>query len=229
MRSAWCLTIKEDKQNSLVLICAILYSVNAYALAYLSNLIWLDALVFAPLVLLGIHHIVNRGKIYLYTLSLALAIWSHYYAAFFICIFSLLYFIFYLTANQRGYSIHASQKKSLLCLRIFQFLASSLLAAGLMSWLLIPVWEGIQATPLMSGEIASNTRALTFFQPLKFFASLFFGSEFIGDVNLPPVYASVLTLLALPLYWSCKNIRLREKISLSSLLFSSMAASIFQY
>ena len=75
---------------------AILYGFCAYFGAYYWNIMWLDGMVFLPLIVLGIENIINKNKFLLYIISLALMIISNYFIAYMICIFSVLYFIIYL-------------------------------------------------------------------------------------------------------------------------------------
>ncbi|MBR6879854.1 MAG: YfhO family protein [Clostridiales bacterium] len=54
------------------------------------NIMWCDAFVMLPLIVLGLRKLMKEGKYLLYTLSLAVCIASNYYAGYFICIFLVL-------------------------------------------------------------------------------------------------------------------------------------------
>ena len=60
--------------------------------AYNWNVMWLDVIVLAPLVILGIERLVKEGKCYLYCIALSLSILSNYYLSIMLCIFLVLYF-----------------------------------------------------------------------------------------------------------------------------------------
>ena len=71
----------------------VFYALSAYMAAYSWNVMWLDCLVLAPVILLGLERLVKEGKCLLYCLSLALSILTNYYISIMICIFLVLYFI----------------------------------------------------------------------------------------------------------------------------------------
>ena len=54
---------------------------------------WLDCILLAPLVILGLERLVYENKFMLYTVTLGMAILSNYYIAIMLCLFMVLYFI----------------------------------------------------------------------------------------------------------------------------------------
>ena len=77
----------------------LLYAFCAYMLAYYWNVMWLDAMVLLPVILYGIERIIREGKGMLYAGALALSMFSNYYMSFMLCIFSVLYFLYYSPLN----------------------------------------------------------------------------------------------------------------------------------
>ena len=71
------------------------YGMCAWALGYQWNIMWLDTFAMLPLVALGTVSLLRDKKVILYTITLALSIFSNYYIGFFTCIFVLLLFICY--------------------------------------------------------------------------------------------------------------------------------------
>ena len=71
------------------------YGMCAWALGYQWNIMWLDTFALLPLVALGTISLLRDKKFILYTVTLALSIFSNYYIGFFTCIFVLLLFICY--------------------------------------------------------------------------------------------------------------------------------------
>lgn len=78
-----------------IVLFSTLYAFSAYNLAYMSNIMWMDGVMLLPLLLLGLEKLLAEKKYILYTLTLALIILSNYYIGFMICIFVVLYFIYY--------------------------------------------------------------------------------------------------------------------------------------
>ena len=62
---------------------------------------WLDGMVFLPMIVLGIENIVNENKFYLYTISLAIMLIANYFIGYMICLFSVIYFIGYLLIKEK--------------------------------------------------------------------------------------------------------------------------------
>lgn len=75
----------------LALTLSLAYALSSYALAYSWNLMWLDVLVCLPLMLRGLHRVFEGRSSLLFSLSLALALLSNYYCAFFACLFCFCY------------------------------------------------------------------------------------------------------------------------------------------
>lgn len=73
----------------------VLYALCTYSIAYQQNILWLDGVILLPLMALGIERIVEGGRPWLYLGSLAMGILTDYYIGYMLCIFSVLYFLFY--------------------------------------------------------------------------------------------------------------------------------------
>ena len=84
---------------------SVMYALCAYAVAYQSNVMWMDALIWLPLITLGIEAMIKDGKFKLYVISLAIAVWSNYYIGYMLCGFTLLYFIFYIFWRNFGHDV----------------------------------------------------------------------------------------------------------------------------
>ncbi len=211
----------------------ILYSFCAYMLAYYWNIMWLDAMVLLPLILLGIERILDHGKIGLYTGALALSLFSNYYMSYMLCLFSVIYFFYYCIINSTGSKViskeyHEKHPKGLFRKlrnsRFFHggvlFAAASLLAAGLMAFALIPTYKILQSCSATSGTFPSDIK--TYFTFFDFFAN-HFGSlsttiRSSGDDVLPNVYCGVVTMILAILYFFTKSISKKEKLATIALL-----------
>ena len=70
-----------------------MYALCAYSVVNLMNVMWLDGVVFLPLIVLGLRELIDRKRFLMYTLSLAVTILANYYIGYMMCIFSFIYFI----------------------------------------------------------------------------------------------------------------------------------------
>ena len=126
---------RSDKKNWRVLAFSTAFALSNYIIGYSWNVMWLDSIVMFPLVLMGFDNIMKKDDGRLYCWTLALAMIGNFYMAFMICIFLVLWFVFY-----DHKSVGQFVKGGLL----FGF--SSLLAAALAGICLVPAYLGIMNT-----------------------------------------------------------------------------------
>lgn len=208
----------------------IMYAFCAYMLAYYWNVMWLDAMVLLPIVLLGIERIINHGKPMTYIVGLALTMFSNYYMSYMMCIFSVIYFIYYFaTYNNLESVVKKNYKSKGLVDTLFNnkflrsgtiFAFASLAAGGLMACALLPVYGVLQSSSATSGTFP--TKLETYFNFFDFFANHFASLTTTirssGEDVLPNVYCGVLTIILAPLYFFTQSISKKEKIATLSLL-----------
>ncbi|MBR2893095.1 MAG: YfhO family protein, partial [Clostridia bacterium] len=204
----------------------VMYSFCAYMLAYYWNVMWLDAMVLLPVVLLGIERIINNGKPATYLTALALTMFSNYYMSYMLCIFSVVYFMhYYITNYTFSAKVNSSSKvKGLKNNRFFRsgciFAFSSLAAAGLMACVLLPVYGVLQSSSATSGTFPKDPES--YFNFFDFFANHFAALTTTirssGDDVLPNIYCGVLTIILAPLFFFTKSISKKEKVTTLSLL-----------
>ncbi len=208
----------------------VMYALCAYMLAYYWNVMWLDAMVLLPVVLLGIERIINHGKPATYIVVLALTMFSNYYMSYMMCIFSVIYFIYYFATYSNLSSVVNKNYKSKSFIDTIannKFLRSGMIfalasfaAAGLMACVLLPVYSVLQSSSATSGEFPKDVNS--YFKFFDFFANHFAALTTTirssGDDVLPNVYCGVLTIILAPLYFFTQSISKKEKITTLSLL-----------
>ncbi len=152
------LTKKHKSQELYFIPLGLLYAFGAYFTAYYWNIMWLDGLVFLPLVTLGIEYLIDEGKWKFYTLILALTILANYFVGFMICVFSVVYFIIYLILQSHIKFKKGEFVKSLKQTIIFifkrgiQFGICSIAAGALGAFLLIPMFKSMTSISATGGE-----------------------------------------------------------------------------
>jgi len=109
------------------LIFSTVFSLSGFVALYFYNLMWLDAWILLPLVILGIQNIFYRKKSGLYIGILLLTIVTNYYMGYMMCIFSVVYFS-YLCLLNRSFNIKT----------IGKYLISSLISGLLSAAILLP-------------------------------------------------------------------------------------------
>lgn len=230
----------------------VLYAFCGYFIAYYWNLMWLDALVILPFVLLGIERIINNGKPLTFILSLAVTMLSNYYMAYMVCLFSVIYFFYYYFANYKfsstledfrfPFNKDKKKRKSIISkLRSSRFFNSGITfafgavtAALCVAFALLPTFFILRACSATSGtfpeEFESYNNVFDFIA--NHLASVEPTIRSSGDDVLPNVYCSVATAMLIPLFYFTKSVTLREKISVTALLgvlYFSFNTNILNY
>lgn len=205
-------TFKKD--GALITVFGLLYAFSGYFCAYYWNIMWLDGMVFLPLIMLGINKIVDEQKSYTYVISLAIMLFANYFIGYMICIFSVLYFL--------GYFWYRNDFKLKNIIKKFAMFAfSSVLAAGLMAVFLLPLFHSLSSISATGGTFPNFESSFSVFDYLF---NHFTGTNrtvFASDIlPLPNVYPGMLCLVLILLLFFTKSINWRFKlISLASIVF----------
>lgn len=135
------------------LIFSVSYALISYVIVYNFNIMFLDAVLWTPLVILGLEKMFEGKKSTLYSIFLALAIISNYYTGFMICIFVVMFFLFKLYSEKREKSDIKNHYKNFAC--------GSLVAGGLSTcaWL-------VAIINMVGSKTSINNRSLFTFNTL---------------------------------------------------------------
>ncbi len=191
------------KNDISITLFATMYALCSYMLGYYWNTIWIDTVALLPLVMLGLAALVREGKYRTYVIALALALFSNYYIAYFICIFTVL--AFFCLCWYENVGIRKFGKRFAL------ITGGSLLGAGLSAWILLPAYFALQLT-----HSASNSfpKSMSFYEGWRDIVSNMLAfNEVTSKEGLPNLYCGLLPVLLLGVFLLAKNIRLREKIT----------------
>ncbi len=124
------------------------YGMCAWALGYQWNIMWLDTFALLPLVALGTVSLLRDKKFFLYTVTLALSVFSNYYIGFFSCIFVLLVFI--------CYQICRCRSVGRFFLDLGRIALFSGLAIGMTAILELPAFAALQTTSSSVNNFPDN-------------------------------------------------------------------------
>lgn len=179
---------------------ACFYAMSGYMAAYNWNVMWLDCIVLAPIIILGLEALVKEGKYKMYCIALAVAILSNYYLCIMICIYLVLYFLLVLLPD--------APKKWNACLR---FAGCSLLAGGMGALLLIPEITALQLSKFTASDFPTTVK--TYFSIFDVLARHCMDVAIeTGLDHWPNLYCSVAVMFLFPLYITCKTIPTKRKL-----------------
>lgn len=204
---------KKFNNNKYILIgLGLLYAFSAYFAAYYWNIMWTDGMIFLPLIILGIENIINKKNGILYTISLAIMLYTNYFIAYMICIFSVIYFFAYLIIKKD--KLKENIRHSI------RFATCSLIAGLLLAWELIPMFEALLSTNATTGSMPLSQ--YYHFTLLEFFKNHITGVTSTvlasGITNSPNVSCGILSIALYILFLINKKINLRKKIVYTSIL-----------
>lgn len=191
---------KHFNSNSFTIVFfAVFYALSGYMAAYNWNVMWLDCIVLAPLIILGLERLVKGEDCILYCITLALAILSNYYICIMICIYLVLYFFVLLINTEK-------KGKALL-----NFTWYSLLAGGMAAVLLLPEVTALAFTEFSNFDFPDTVKS--YFSILDVLArhSMNVPVE-TGLDHWPNLYCGVAVFFLLPLYVIKKEVPLKEKL-----------------
>ena len=204
----------------MVWIFSVLYALSSYAIVHQHNSMWIDALMWLPLLSYLIEELIKNKRYKLYIPLLALTLMSNFYIGYMVCIYVVLYFFYYYLAHAGSDESNPMGEKCHLLRSLGRIAGSSLLAVGIAAVILLAA-----AYSLSFGKNTFSNPNWDFFlryDLADLFVKLLPGSyDTVRPDGLPFIYCGLLTLLMLPFYYLCKKVTLREKI------FSSLFIIIF--
>lgn len=175
------------------------YALSAFMAAYAWNIMWIDCLVLAPLILLGLERLIGEGNPKLYYITLALSILCNYYISIMICIF-LVFWFFICWAEDRKRGVRAW----------VDFFWYSLLAGGTGAVLILPTTIILGYSG--AGEISFPESVTWYFNMIPELARHAALTEpYTGQDHWPNIYCGVFALVLFILYLFNRTISWKKK------------------
>ncbi len=213
----------KKKRSKYSWIFSTIYALSGFVSLYYFNYQFLDAVYMLPLVMIGIDKIVNDNKNLMYFITLTLTIIFHYYTAYMVCIFSVIYFFFLLINSE----LTKKEKKQ----RIIKFFVTSLFCGLCSSFIIIPSIYG-----LMQGRSSyySNVKLWEFNKnSLSLFYDLTSGSFFIDDIayGSSPIFVTLFIIsLLINIFYSKENRKYKISVSIILIIYIlSLSLNLFYY
>lgn len=197
------------KKFNIITICfSVMYALCAFVTASMFVYYWIMGVAMLPLVALGLEKLINDRKILLYVISLGIGIISNYMIGFFLCFFSVLYYIYLISSKNK--SIKTELKRN-----IWIFIKASLLAGGISCIATIPAIISLNYTTYGGTREINFLKISSYFSFTKFITANYFGmtpSVLQGGTGLPNIYSGLLSYILLPFYFINNKIPRKEKI-----------------
>ncbi len=197
-----------------ILIFSSAYALSGFLAAYQWNIMWLDVVVLAPLVILALEKLIHTGEGRFYGGVLALAIFSNFYLSIMLCIFLVVYFLVYTIGKPI----------KIFLLRGLQFGCYSALAGAISGALLLPVYIALSGTEFH--EFNFPTEHEWYMNPLEFIMrhGMHVNMKVQYD-HWPNVYVGIMIFLLVPLFIT--NTRISKSVKIRKLLLVLIFAVSF--
>ena len=200
------LDVKFKQRNWTTLLFALSYGFMSYLSANQFNVMWLDALIGLPLIILGVDALLQKRNPLYYVFPLSLTILSNYYTGYMICLFLGLYFPYaYLMAN------YSFSWKSFIK-QFGSFIFYSLLAVGLIMFILLPTFYSLLGSKGTATTISWSLKSE--YNPLLIASKLFIGSFDFHEMQkgYPNIFVGSLALFSFLCYFKEKKISLSQRL-----------------
>ena len=211
---------KTRKTSDMITVSfGVMYALSAYSVVQLCNVMWLDAMVFLPLLILGVEAMIRERKFILYTVSLVLIFCTNYYIGYMCAIFTFIYYLYYfflvrdeLAQNEGAKS--GSRFKRLIRSNGFEtfvrFGVFTVIAGMISAFMLLCAWYSLSfgKTDFSNPSFAPTMN----FDFLDLFVKMLPGSfDTVHPDGLPMIYCGVLALVAIPLFYMSPSISKKKK------------------
>ncbi len=193
-----------------------MYALCAYAVVYQNNLMWIDALIWLPILVYSIEQLIKNRRYKLFVISLSMSLISNYYIGYMMCIFTALYFFYYFLAFPRE-KTNPHHEKLHTARSLFRIALFSLIAIAISAFMIVAAYYSL--TFGKSDFTDPNWHFRAKFHVLDLFTKFLPGSyDSVKPDGLPYVYCGLLTVILIPVYFLSKRIATREKLASLALI-----------
>lgn len=201
----------KSKSKIATIIFSCMYALTAYAIVQQHNSMWIDAVIWLPIITYAIEQLIKYGKFRMYVIFLALTLMSNFYIGYMVCFYCVAYFfVYYLSYNTDNINNPLREKHHFIK-SFTRFGLYSLLAAGISALILLTTYYS-----LTLGKLNFTNPSWEFgfkFDIIELLVKFLPGSyDTVRPEGLPFVYCGTLALILVPVYFLCSKFSAREKI-----------------
>ncbi|HBN82500.1 MAG TPA: hypothetical protein DDZ89_01520 [Clostridiales bacterium] len=191
---------------------SLLYAMSAYVVVQMMNIMWMDSLIWLPLIALGVERIIREDKYKLFLLCLPVLFVSNFYTAYMTGMFSFFYFFYYYVYVYGFKGFKRFVKK------LFLFGICAVVAIGCSLFLILPTYYGMKM-----GKLEFNSTDIDFksrFDLFDMFAAMMPGAyDTVRNEGTPFIYGGMILWLLLPAYFLNKDIKTQHKATSGAMLW----------
>ena len=202
---------EKSKSKIATIIFSCMYALTAYAVVQQHNSMWIDAVIWLPIITYAIEQLIKYGKFRMYVIFLALTLMSNFYIGYMVCFYCVAYFfVYYLSYNVDNINNPLNEKHHFIK-SFTRFALYSILAAGIAMVILLTTLYS-----LSFGKTTFTDPSWAFgfkFDIIELLTKFLPGSyDTVRPEGLPFVYCGTLALILVPVYFLSSKFTHREKI-----------------
>ena len=210
---AYYLKRSKGARESSQIIFSVSYALMTYIVVELMNPMWIDGMIWLPLIVLGIERLIDEGKMLPFILPLTVMFISHFYIGYMIGFFSALYFIYYVFSRD-GHVIAPHWFT-----RGLKFAGSAAISVLSSAIILIPVYSSLSLGKLEFSNPDFTPK--TQFDIFQFLSKLYPNSyDSVRPEGLPMIACGTIVMILVPLFFLNTKIKPKEKISSALMLLA---------
>lgn len=195
------------------LVFSTMYALMGYAVIQTIDPMWLDGVVFLPLIVLGIEYLIDDGRKLNYIIPLAVMFVANFYIGYMIAFFVAIYFFFYLFfGTQRKFKDSYEYVKV-----VGRMGLATVIALMCSAFMILPVYNA-----LALGKFDFSKPDYSFqtqFSPIELVPTLLPNQYYsVNMQGFPEIYCGVLSVVLLPLFYLNKKIKKNSKIGYSLII-----------
>lgn len=197
-----------------LLTLSISYALMSFVVAHSELIMWLDAFIYLPLIILGIHRLMDQKKPLLLFIAYLLLFLSNFYMGFMIGVFSFLYYFARVFANWRLYRSS-----------IFDYFVTSCLAGGASMIIILPTILDLWMNGESMAEITKWKTSATGFWDI-IVKNMIGVYDTTKNGSIPFIYIGLFPLLLCLYFFISRQISWKKKVAFGS-LFLILIASFY--
>lgn len=197
------------------LLFSTMYAMMGYAVIQLIDPMWIDGIVFLPLIILGVEYLIDDGRKINYIIPLAIMFIANFYIGYMIAFFVAIYFVYYLFFGTKKKFKYVKEYAKTFGVMVI----STIVVLMCSAIMLLPVYNALSLGKFeFSGK--PDYSFATQFNPIELVPTLLPNQYYsVNMQGLPEIYCGVLSLVLLPLFYMNKKIKLNKKIGYSLVVF----------
>ena len=208
------------KCDFMILIFSTAYALMTYSIHYSMCIMWLDGVIWLPIILLGVERVLDGKSSWLFLIAYAMTLISNYYTAYMSTLFTVIFFIY-------RYAVRDDNKSVKDCvLKVLKLAGTGavcvLLAVVILYPTLLNIFDGKLSSS--SGTIVSEFWNQDIFKiPRRLFGGQY---DSITNSGMPNIFCGMLCGMMTGVFFFNPNIKLRHKIAALA-VYAVMLASFF--